>query len=69
MTWGTRLDVGSYSLVEVVEIIEDDDSKVEPHQREEEDAKEEKEPAAVILKAKDESYTHTLRAPSPQPGF
>lgn len=50
VTWGARLDVGSYSLVEVVEIIEDDDSEVEPHQREEEDAKEEKEPAAVILK-------------------
>lgn len=67
--WGTRLHVGSYSLVEVVEIIEDDDSEVEPHQREEEDAEEEKEPAAVILKTRDESYTHNLRSPSPQPGF
>lgn len=67
--WGTRLDVGSYSLVEVVEIIEDDDSEVEPHQREEEDEEEEKEPTAVTLEARDESYTHTFRAPSPWPGF
>lgn len=67
--WGARLDVGFYSLVEVVQIIEDDDSEVEPDQCEEEDAEEEKEPAAVILKARDESYTHSLRAPSPQPGF
>lgn len=65
VTWGTRLDVGSYSLVEVVEIIEDDDSDIEPHQSGEEDTEEEKEPAAVALKARDESYTHILRAPSP----
>ena len=67
-TWGARLDVGSYSLIEVVEIIEDDDGEVEPHQCEEEDAKEEKEPAAVTLKSRDDSYAHICRAPSPWPG-
>lgn len=51
--WGARLDGGSYSLVEVVEIIEDDDGKVEPHQCEEKDAEEEEEPAAVTLKARE----------------
>lgn len=66
---GNKAGCRSYSLVEVVEIIEDDDCEVEPHQGEEEDAEEEKEPAAVILKARDESYTRTLRAPSPQAGF
>lgn len=43
---------GSYLLIEVVEIIENDDCEVEPHQCEEEDEEEEKEPAAVALKAK-----------------
>lgn len=66
---GNKAGCRSYSLVEVVEIIEDDDSEVEPHQGEEEDAEEEEEPAAVILKARDESYTCTLRAPGPQAGF
>lgn len=60
--------MGSYSLIEVVEIIEDDDGKVEPHQCEQEDAEEEKEPAVVALKARGDSYAHTCRAPSPWPG-
>lgn len=57
--------MGSYSLIEVVEIIEDDDGEVEPHECEEEDKEEEEEPAAVTLKAKDCSYAHTCRAPTP----
>lgn len=67
-TWEAKLDVGLYSLIEVVEIIEDDDDKVEPHQCEEEDTEEEKEPAAVALKARDDSCAHICRAPSPRPG-
>lgn len=50
--------MGSYSLIEVVEIIEDDDGEVEPHQCEEEDAEEKKEPAAVTLKARGQLCTH-----------
>lgn len=54
-----RLDVGSYSLIKVVEIIEDDDGNVEPHQREEEDTEEEEKPAAVTLKAREKTSVHT----------
>lgn len=63
--WGARLDMGSYSLIEVVEIIKDDDGEVEPHECEEEDEEEEEEPAAVTLKARDQTYAHTCRAPAP----
>lgn len=66
MGWGggggfeeVRLDVGSYSLIEVVEIIEDDDGNVEPHKSEEEDAEEEEKPAAVTLKARERTSMHT----------
>lgn len=54
-----RLDVGSYSLIEVVEIIEDDDGNVEPHKCEEEDTEEEEKPAAVTLKARERTSMHT----------
>lgn len=54
-----RLDVGSYSLIKVVEIIEDNDGNVEPHQREEEDTEEEEKPAAVTLKAREKTSMHT----------
>lgn len=60
--------MGSYSLIEVVEIIEDNDGKVEPHQCEDEDAEKEKEPAAVTLKTRDDNYAHICRAPSSWPG-
>lgn len=67
-TQGARLNVESYLLVEVVEIIEDNDGKVEPHQCEDEDAEKEKEPAAVTLKTRDDNYAHICRAPRRWPG-
>lgn len=51
--------MGSYSLIKVVEIIEDDDGNVEPHQREEEDTEEEEKPAAVTLKTRERTNMHT----------